>query len=121
MDLLISELVNEVYKSLGSGYNEVIYHRALEVSLRLNGIDYQSEVITPIMYKGYNVGHGRVDIMLDDLIIELKAVSKLTNDSVIQIKNYMKHHKINNGMVINFGQPTKNCDGQLEIKLISEN
>ena len=115
---LILEITNDVYNSLGPGYNEVIYHRALEVGLRLNGISYQSEVITPVVYKGHNVGYGRVDLMLNDLIIELKAISKITIESIIQIKNYMKHHQINNGMVINFGQSTKSSSGQLEIHLI---
>jgi GxxExxY protein len=59
--------------------------------------------------------------MIHDTIIELKAVSKLTKDSVIQIRNYMKHHQMNNGIIINFGQPTKNCTGQLEMKWIQQN
>jgi len=94
----------DIYTSLGPGYNEVIYHRAFEVALRLSNIPYESEVITPVFYKGYNVGHGRVDIKLANIIIELKAINTLNNDAIIQTKNYMNHYCISTGLVINFGQ-----------------
>ena len=94
----------DIYTSLGPGYNEVIYHRAFEVALRLSNIPYESEVVTPVFYKGYNVGHGRVDIKLANIIIELKAINTLNNDAVIQTKNYMNHYSISTGLVINFGQ-----------------
>jgi len=94
----------DIYTSLGPGYNEVIYHRAFEVALRLSNIPYESEVVTPVFYKGYNVGHGRVDIKLANIIIELKAINTLNNDAIIQTKNYMNHYCISTGLVINFGQ-----------------
>jgi hypothetical protein len=97
-------IADDIYKTLGPGYNEVIYHRAFEVALRLSGIHYESEVITPVFYKGHTIGHGRVDIKLSNFIIELKAVNNLNNDALIQIKNYMGHYSITSGMIINFGQ-----------------
>jgi GxxExxY protein len=123
---LLAEIItisNDIFNSIGPGYNEVIYHRAFEVALRSKQILYQTEVITPIFYKGYNVGHGRVDIMLgNNLIIELKAISNFNNDTaVVQIKNYMKHYSINNGVIINFGQPNKGGSGELNIKYIQLN
>jgi len=118
LEILIN-ISNDVYNSLGPGYNEIVYHRAFEVGLRLNHVPYESEVITPVFYKGYNVGHGRVDIKLNNFIIELKAISNFNNgDSIIQIKNYMKHYTIQEGLIINFGQPTKNCSGKIEFKYI---
>ena len=97
-------IATDIYNSLGPGYNEVIYHRAFEVALRLSNIVYESEVVTPIFYKGHNIGHGRVDLKLDNFIIELKAINTLNNDAIIQTKNYMNHYNISSGMVINFGQ-----------------
>ena len=121
MDILIPQLVliaHDIYNSLGPGYNEVIYHRAFEVALRLSGIPYESEVITPIFYKGHNIGHGRVDIKVPNFIIELKAVNTLNNDAIIQTKNYMNQYSINTGMIINFGQTVKNNSKNLGIILI---
>jgi hypothetical protein len=107
MDPVIQQLVliaNDIYSCLGPGYNEVIYHRSFEVALRLSNIPYESEIITPIFYKGYNVGHGRVDIKIPNVIIELKAINTLNNDAIIQTKNYMNHYSFTTGIIINFGQ-----------------
>ena len=122
-NLLIQELTTiaiDIFNSIGPGYNEVIYHRAFEVSLRLKNINYQSEIITPIFYKGHNVGHGRVDILVNNnFIVELKAISNFNNDTAnTQIKNYMKHYSIKDGLIINFGQATKNSVGELNIRYI---
>ena len=106
----IIELTYDVYNSLGPGYNEVVYHRALEVAFRINSIEYQSEVTVPVLYKGFNVGHSRIDLLVKDIIIELKAVAHLNNDCIIQIKNYMKHCNIIEGLVINFSQKLNSID-----------
>ena len=123
MNNFLQEIViiaTDIFNELGPGYNEVIYHKAFEVALRLKNIDYQSEIVTPIFYKGHNVGHGRVDILVNNnLIIELKAISNFNNDTAnTQIKNYMKHYSIREGLVINFGQQTRNSQGELNIKYI---
>ena len=119
-DIII--ITNDIYNNIGPGYNEIIYHRAFEVALRLNGISYNSEVITPIMYKGHNVGHGRVDLIINKvMIIELKAIANLNNnDSIIQIKNYMKQHNISDGLIINFGQCNKTSNGSISIKYVND-
>ena len=120
---LIREITNiavDIFNSVGSGYNEVIYHKAFEVGLRLKNISYQTEVITPIFYNGHNIGHGRVDLLINgNLIIELKALGNFNNDTAnVQIKNYMKHYSINEGIICNFGQPNKNTSGNLNIRYI---
>lgn len=107
MEQQVILIANDIYNSLGPGYNEVVYHRAFEVALRLSNITYESEVITPIFYKGHNIGHGRVDIKLNNFIIELKAINNLNNDAIIQTKNYMDHYSISSGMIINFSQNGK--------------
>jgi GxxExxY protein len=125
MEALINELVvitNDIYTQVGPGYNEIIYHRAFEVALRTRSIPYQSEVVTPVMYNNHVIGHGRVDIIVNNLIIiELKAIANLNNnDPIIQIKNYMKQHNIINGLIINFGQcNSKNLNGSISIKYIN--
>ena len=116
----MQELINiaiDIFSCLGPGYNEVIYHRAFEVALRTKGISYQSEVVTPIFYKNSNIGHGRVDLIIDNnLIVELKAVNIFNSETGgIQIQNYMKHYNIQSGLIINFGQK---YSGDLNIRYI---
>jgi GxxExxY protein len=56
MDDLLNKIIGiaqDIFINVGTGYNEVIYHKAFEVGLRNIGLKYQSEVITPIFYKGY--------------------------------------------------------------------
>ena len=116
----IAIIATDIFNKVGSGYNEVIYHKAFEVGLRLKNIKYQSEVITPVFYNGHNIGHGRVDLLVNDiLIIELKALSNFNGDTAnVQIKNYMKHYTIGEGVVINFGQPNRTGTGELNIRYI---
>jgi GxxExxY protein len=126
MESLLTELINistDIFTAVGPGYNEIIYHKAFEVALRLSGIPYQSEVITPIFYKGHNIGHGRVDLIISNkIIIELKAIANFNNDTAnVQINNYMKNYSITEGLIINFGQPNKVNQGELNIKYLNNN
>jgi len=115
-------ITTDIYNSVGPGYNEVIYHRAFEVALRLHNLMYETEVVTPVIYKGHTIGHGRVDIIINKcMIIELKAIANLNNnDSIIQIKNYMKQHTISDGLIINFGQCNKTTNGAISIKYVND-
>jgi hypothetical protein len=55
-------------------------------------------------------------------IIELKAIANLNNnDSIIQIKNYMRQNSVINGLIINFGQSNSKTPGMLTIKYINGN
>ena len=124
MESLLNEIImlsNDIYNTIGPGYNEVIYHRAFEVALRLKGIAYESEVVTPIIYQNHTVGHGRIDLIVNKMvIIELKAIANLNNnDSIIQIKNYMRQQSIVHGLIINFGQSNSKTPATITIKYIN--
>jgi GxxExxY protein len=116
----LTEIAVDIFNNVGPGYNEVIYHNAFEVGLRLKGVRYQSEVIVPVFYNAHNIGHGRIDLLIDNsLIIELKAIGNFNGDTAnIQIKNYMKQYSIKDGLVINFGQPNKASTGELNVRYI---
>jgi GxxExxY protein len=102
-----------------------VYHKAFEVALRLAHISYQSEVITCILYKGHNVGFTRIDLLLHynnkDFIIELKAVNNFNGDTAnTQILSYLRQRSCNEGMIINFGQLSKN-ESKLNFRYFSNN
>ena len=70
-----------VWRSLGPGFNECVYHRALETDFRINNITYNSEVIVPFTYLDNIVGHGRIDLLVQKkLIVELKATTTTPGD-----------------------------------------
>lgn len=105
------EKAKEIYNTLGRGYPECVYHRAFEFELRQNGINYESEKLVPVNYKGTQVGYGRADIVLDEYntILEFKANSSPPRlPEMEQINHYMRHLKITKGIIINFGQPSIN-------------
>ena len=100
------EYATNIYNNLGSGYSESIYHKALEVELRLNNVNYESEKIILISYKGYNVGNGRADIVINNIIVELKAMSqKPSEKETIQVMTYLNSLNLKYGLIINFPQP----------------
>lgn len=112
----IIKKANEIYSTLGKGYPECVYHRAFEYELRVAGINYESEKLVPICYKGYQVGYGRADIYIantpgnnNGIILEFKAISgNVGIKELEQLGNYMKHLDVKTGIIINFSQPSVN-------------
>lgn len=118
----ISEIARDVYAKLGSGYNEVVYDRAMQVGLRQAGINYEGQKVVELLYLDHYVGEGYADIIVDagkgkKIALELKASgAKLGVPEKRQLLNYMELTGIKQGLLINFTQPGKNTeDTELEI------
>lgn len=108
----IKRIAEDVYKSLGSGFPEVVYDKAMQVGLRLAKIKYESQKVVELQYKGHYVGEEYPDIITHlhkgKVIVELKAISgEMGAAEEQQLKNYMKILKISIGVLINFPQPGK--------------
>ena len=98
-------LATKIYEELGPGYSEAVYHRAFEVTLRNQGIPYETERIVPIVFQGHTIGNLRIDLIVSNTcIIELKAIAKLTDASKIQTKNYIKMTGLPQALLVNFPQ-----------------
>ncbi|TSC91404.1 MAG: hypothetical protein CEN90_533 [Parcubacteria group bacterium Licking1014_17] len=124
MNRIIIKIVKDVYKSLGSGFSEDVYDKAMQVGLRLAKIKYESQKVVELKYKDHYVGEGYPDIIVgsgkNKFILELKAVGGAMGPSEeVQIKGYMKILKIKHGLLINFQQPKKEGKSQLEIKEVN--
>ena len=94
----------EVHRTLGGGLLEPIYNEALILELRDRGISAESEKLLPCYYKGILMDKTyRMDIVVDDIIIELKSVHHFSPTHRAQLFNYLRltHKKI--GLLINFG------------------
>ncbi len=95
----------EVHNILGSGFMEKVYENALLNELISRGIKADAQRQLSVSYKGAVVGEYYADIVVEDsLIIELKAVEKLTDIHELQLKNYLKATNIELGLLINFGK-----------------
>ncbi|QNO13447.1 GxxExxY protein [Alkalicella caledoniensis] len=95
----------EVHKTLGHGFYESIYHNALIKELEKRRIPHISEAKLDVYYKGESVGFYFADIFVDEkVIVEIKAVSKLSQDHKQQVLNYLKASKTDVGLIFNFGE-----------------
>jgi GxxExxY protein len=94
----------EVHSSLGCGFQEVIYQRALEIELTLRNINFEREKEMSILYKKEIIGTRRVDFFVDNkIMVELKAVSILESVHIAQGLNYLEAYNTEIGLLINFG------------------
>jgi len=104
MEGQLREFVNTIYKDLGPGYNECVYHKAMEVILRAQGVQYESERIVPIVFQGHTIGNVRSDIIVEGrIVLEFKSVRALTDAAALQTRNYLRLMGLSLGYLINFG------------------
>lgn len=94
----------QVHRTLGNGFQEVIYQRALAVEMNLEGLEFQREMEMPIVYREKRIGTRRVDFFVEDCVmLELKAMEKIEDVHKAQAINYLEAYHIADGLLINFG------------------
>ena len=95
----------EVSHYFGSGFLESVYQKALEIELCDSGFSIESQKNIPVSYKGHNLGSPyRADIVVNDsIILELKAISKLTKSDEKQAIHYLKATGYSLALLLNFG------------------
>ena len=93
-----------VHSELGSGFQEVIYQRALSIELNYANIGHEREKEIPIEYKGQIIGTRRVDFHIENrVMVEIKALETLLTVHKTQAINYLEAYNIADGLLINFG------------------
>ncbi len=100
----------EVYQGLGPGFEEVIYQRALARELPAHDLEFSREVWIDIHYKGEKVGRKRVDFIIDEVMVEIKAKAALEPVDFVQTLSYLRASGYRVGLLLNFGA------SKLEIK-----
>lgn len=98
--------VFEVFKELGAGFSEKVYEKALMIELKNQGLDSKAQQSLTVLYKNEIVGEYVTDIVVDKkVVLELKAISKITSVHEAQILNYLKATGLKVGLLINFTYP----------------
>jgi GxxExxY protein len=98
-----------VHKTLGNGFQEVIYQRALAIEMVLAGIEFSREFEMPIFFREEHIGIRRVDFLIEGIIsVELKAITKLEDVHLAQAINYLEAYNLEIGLLINFGETSLN-------------
>ena len=94
----------KVHTTLGNGFQEVIYQRALAIELVKRSIQFQREMEMTIYYEGEEIGIRRVDFFVENkIMVELKAVIDLNDIHLNQCRNYLEAYNLPVGLLINFG------------------
>jgi GxxExxY protein len=98
--------VFEVSNTLGSGFLETVYQRALLREFTLRGIRATSEASLVVTYKGQSVGEYFADILVEgELVIELKCVERLASEHTAQRLNYLRASGFGLCLLVNFQKP----------------
>ncbi len=94
----------EVYKEKGSGFLEDVYQESLEFELESQGIPFQAQVSLDLEYKGRPLTKKyKPDLLCyGEIIVELKAVSIITDKHRAQVYNYLKATNKKVGLLVNF-------------------
>lgn len=107
----------EVHRLLGPGLLESIYEEALCIELQMRGHKVGRQVDLDVHYKGHVIKGLRIDVLVDnEVIVELKSVSKLPDVAQAQALSYLKATGLKRALLINFGLP-KLVDGIRRLSL----
>ena len=94
----------KVHSTLGNGFQEVIYQRCLAIEFEKTNLNFFREVDQPIFYDNIAIGTRRADFVVEEkILVEIKAVIKLEEVHLAQIKNYQVAYNFDIGLLLNFG------------------
>ncbi len=96
----------EVHNNLGAGFLEIVYKDALEYEFSKAGIPYQREKLYTVQYKDIILPHKFFAdfVIFDKIILEIKAVSGISDQFIAQAINYLKVSGNRLALIVNFGE-----------------
>jgi len=93
----------EVHKTLGPGFQEVVYQRALAKEFEAEGLQFAREEWVPIFYKSEKLDTRRMNFLAEKIIFEVKAKANLEDVDFIQTLSYLKASGFHVALLLNFG------------------
>jgi GxxExxY protein len=94
----------KVYNTLGYGFLEKVYERAMLIELAKLNLKCENQIPINVFYEGKVIGEFFADILVEDkIIVELKAISKLTKQDESQLLHYLNATDKEIGLLLNFG------------------
>ena len=103
-DRILHAFFKIVYPELGYGFLEKVYENAMGIALRTLGLKVQQQEKIAVYFKGKLVGEYCADLLVENaVLVELKAASRITDDNVAQLLNYLRATPYEVGLLLNFG------------------
>ena len=106
----IRQIAYDLHLFLGTGFLEKVYENGLVHRLEKAGMTVSRQVPVQIFDEdGFALGEYIADLVVDGIVVEIKAVSTLLDVHVVQTINYLKAMRIEHGILINFGSGKFQC------------
>ena len=97
----------KVHSTLGPGFLESVYQKALAHELRKAGLNVECEKAITVYYDGVAVGEFSADMLVEEIVmVESKANHVLAPANEVQLVNYLTATGIETGLLLNFGAET---------------
>lgn len=94
----------DVYNTLGSGYHERYYQKALIEAFTKWGIVFLTEISFPLRYDGKTIGRKRLDFLVEGkVVVELKRGDAFSRSHIDQVLEYLRTQDLKLAILINFG------------------
>lgn len=101
----IISCIIRVHQTLGPGFVESVYRRALLIELKSCHLTADTERQVIVHYQGQEVGRHRLDIVVEStVILELKTVEDLSRAHYAQLRSYLKATGLPLGLLVNFAK-----------------
>jgi GxxExxY protein len=95
----------EVHKTLGYGFLEKVYQKALQAELQQRGLQVVSEQKIKVYYKGIIVGDYEADLLVENsVLVEIKVTPFYNKENEAQLLNELKATQVGVGLLLNFGR-----------------
>ena len=111
-DLLTQRIIwciIRVHQTLGAGFLEGVYRRALLIELRKQGLTAKVEHEVKVYYDGHKVGRHKLDVLVEgQVILELKTVEGLSKAHYAQVRSYLKATGLRLALLVNFAEERAN-------------
>jgi GxxExxY protein len=96
----------EIHRELGPGLLESSYEECLAYELSQMRLRFERQKPLPVAYKAVRLDCGyRLDLVVEGLIVEVKAVTELAPIREAQLLTYLKLSRLSLGLLINFNVP----------------
>lgn len=94
----------KVFNSLGFGFLESVYQKAMIIELSKSNLKVEAEMPLKVYYDDQIVGVFSADLFIEEtVVVELKSVQNLIKEHEVQLVNYLTGLKKDIGLLINFG------------------
>jgi len=101
---IISRII-KVHQTLGPGFLESIYKRALILELDQASLHLETEKEIIVFYSGQEIGRHRLDLLVEtQIVLEIKAVQELNSSHYAQVRSYLKATGLRVGLLVNFSK-----------------